>query len=194
MFFLLLNPHWRSRAKKIPAFGQFLLRLELLALVVVCMGVIYGIAEHASWGDSLWLVWQTITTVGYGDIPPKTALGRTGVMVCGIVAILMLSYVVSSGLDYRDELKQRRKLGLDKNRETGSHLLVCCRNEEELQTIIRELRCVDPDGPICVADDILKELPPKVASEHHVAFVRGSLLSRDTYERAGIATCKEIFV
>jgi voltage-gated potassium channel Kch len=170
------------------------MRLELLALVMLAMGFIYGVAEHAGWRDSMWLVWQTITTVGYGDIPPKTFAGRFGVMVCGILAIFLMSYVVSSGLDYREDQRRRRRLGLETNRERDCYLLVCCRAEEELLTFITQLRTVKPNAAVCIVDDILEELPPKVAHLPRVEFVRGPILSRDTYERAGIATCRQVII
>lgn len=194
VFFLLVNRHWRNRARRMPSFGKFILRLEILCLVVIAMGVVYGLAEHASWTDSVWLVWQTITTVGYGDIPPKTLIGRFGVMICGIIAIMLLSYVLTAGLDYRDEQKERRRLGLDANPNKNSYLLICCRNEEELLTIISELRCVEPRASICVVDDIMKELPGKVNALHDVVFVRGSILQKETYERAGIESCRRVIV
>ena len=116
------------------------MRVEILALVVILMGICYGFAEHASVSDSIWLVWQTITTVGYGDIPPKTFLGRLGVMICGVIAIILLSYMVTSGIDYREAVRQRRRAGLEKNDILNSYVLICCRDEEELLTFIKELR------------------------------------------------------
>ena len=194
MFFLLINRNWRDRASRMPSFGKFVLRLEILFLVVVAMGVVYGFAEHASWTDSVWLVWQTITTVGYGDIPPKTLVGRFGVMITGIIAIMLLSYVLTAALDYRDDQKERRRLGLEANSNKNSYLLISCRNEEELLTIVEELRCVEPGAPVCLVDDILTELPPKVSALRDVAFVRGSILQKETYERAGIGTCRRIII
>jgi voltage-gated potassium channel Kch len=194
MFFLLLNRRWKGRASKVPSFDRFIRRLEILCLVVIAMGIVYGVAEHASWSDSMWLVWQTITTVGYGDIPPKTLIGRFGVMITGLIAIALLSYVLSAALDYREDQKERRRLGLETNEGKNSYLLICCRNEEELITIIEELRCVEPEAPICVVDDIMKELPPKVAQLSGVSFVRGSILLKETYERAGIASCRRVII
>jgi len=194
MLFLLLNQQLRKRAGEVPSFGKFIRLLEILLFDLILMGVIYGISEHKSWFDSMWLVWQTSTTVGYGDIPPVTKIGRWGVMICGTVGILLLSYVVGSVIEYLGESKRRRQTGMEPNKKAGGTLLVCCRDRDRLVTFIKELRCVSPDEPICIVDDQMEELPKHVAGLKDVHFVRGSVLNRKTYAQAGIAECKRIFV
>ena len=193
MLLLLLSQRLRDRAGDVPSLGKFLMRLEILILDLIGMGLFYGLSEHASFNDCVWMVWQTITTVGYGDIPPKSAVGRYGIMITGLIAILLITYVVSALVDYREALAQRRKMGMDTNDEKGSTLLVCCRDEEEIETFIRELRCVKPGAPVCLVDDQMKELPPRIAHlTPRIGFVRGSIISPDTYARAGIATSVQI--
>ncbi len=60
--------------------------------------------------------------------------------------------------------------------------------------LITELRCVDPNVPVCVVDDRLEELPSRVARLPGVFFVKGSILSEETYARAGVASCRQIMI
>ena len=80
--------------------------LILLAFVCAIVMRIFDSEDYPTLGVAMWWAVQTFTTVGYGDVPPTTGLGRVvgGVlMVVGVMFISFLTATVTTSLIRRDD-------------------------------------------------------------------------------------------
>lgn len=64
--------------------------LSYLGMIVVSAGL-YSVFEHASVGDALWWAVVTASTVGYGDISPKSLPAR--LMAALLISVMVLLVV-----------------------------------------------------------------------------------------------------
>lgn len=97
-------------------------RLAVGFAVAVALGAAIGVwaVEHdhtgsgpKSWFDTAWWSLSTVTTVGYGDISPDTALGKALAMVlmlAGIAVFGWLMAVLTSRFVQSDESDMNRRL------------------------------------------------------------------------------------
>ena len=72
------------------------------ALVVVIGGVMMRVFDHKEYASvwlGMWWVLQTVTTVGYGDLTPKVAIGKiltSIVMLWGIAFLSIITAAITS--------------------------------------------------------------------------------------------------
>jgi voltage-gated potassium channel len=84
-------------------------------LVVVVGGAAMRVFDHAEYSSiwvGMWWVLQTVTTVGYGDFTPKSAIGRiltSLVMLWGIAFLAIITAAITSVFVARAQ--QERALG-----------------------------------------------------------------------------------
>ena len=150
--------------------------------------------EDITLTEAIWQVWQTATTVGYGNRPAETVAGRYVTMFVGLFEIAMLGVFITAAVDYRRDRRFRRRTGLMRNPHADGYVIFNFPGESRFAALVRELRFVEDDVPICVVDDRLTELPSTIASLPKIHFVHGSTLSEETYHRARVADAKAVIV
>ena len=82
----------------------------ILSFFVLLLGsIVYHFIEKLSWLDSIYLSVITLSTVGYGDITPKTSAGKIFTMfyiLIGIGIIATLANLLIKRAAFRREFRQ----------------------------------------------------------------------------------------
>ena len=152
----------------------------------------YRLTEGWDWGDCLWMVLITISTIGFGEVEPLSADGRvvTVLIICGGLVVVQLTLqrfirLFESGYFRRmSELRFRRIL-----RKMKNHVILCGYGR-----IGREIaQQLQSEG----VETLIIELDPsrKIAAEEsgfNVLFADATL--DETLLLAGINTCKSLVV
>ena len=86
-----------------------------IATTVVIGGVLMWVVDRREYPDlgvALWYVLQTVTTVGYGDVPPKDPIGR---LVGGVIMVLAVAFlamvtasITSTFFESRQQVRRAR--------------------------------------------------------------------------------------
>jgi voltage-gated potassium channel len=122
-----------------------LVLLITLMVVILCAGLVYAFEKSegggiTSFGDALWWALATVTTVGYGDVVPRTAEGRgialflmlAGITFYSILTANVAAYFVESNQDdSRAELEGKLDLVLERLSELEAALKTGERMEGE---------------------------------------------------------------
>lgn len=152
------------------------------------------LTEDISWGEAGWQVWQTITTVGYGNAPAKTCLGRWETGFFGLFGIAVLGGCITAAMELRSERQAKRRLGKLNNPYSAGYVVFNIPAIDDLIRLIEELRLEEPCVPICLVDSRLSEIPAALEIMGSVHFVRGSLTDQATYEQASAREQKAVIV
>lgn len=165
-------------------------RLVILSGLVVAVGV-WGIwvfefdandEQFQSFGDALWWVFVTVTTVGFGDKVPITAGGRVVAVLVMFFGIGFLGLLISTITGELFERKLMEERGMRKVKTKG-HIVICNWNFKA-EDIIRELRSDPKTREIPIV--IVAKTEQKPVDDEEIFFVQGDATGEQVLKRARI--------
>ena len=102
--------------------------LSALAAVILAGAAGYRITEGWDWGDALWMVLITISTIGYGEVAPLTPAGRlvTVLIVCGGLIVVQLTIQRILGLKDSGYFRRLREFRIHRMLVSlQDHVILC---------------------------------------------------------------------
>src|SRR6185295_2097356 len=162
------------------------IRIVLMAVLgAMALGtVVFHLVEGWSILDSLYVTAQTVTTVGFGDITPRTALGRSFATVFMLIGVGVVLYALTSTVQsiVHSELFARyghsRKMSKMRDHfiicgagRVGSHLIRSLRAVDGVFLVIEsdQRKCealIDMGIPVLIRDATLEETLIEAGVEH----------------------------
>ena len=158
-------------------------RLIVVTICILAVGTV-GMAifekdNVKTIGDAVWWSFVTITTVGYGDLFPKSVGGRVVGVVVMIFGIGFLGMFTATIASIFVERKMRQDRGLKALKGLKNHILLCGWNYTA-DEVISEIHADDETRDIVIVAN-LDENPMDAA---HVDFVRGDPADMDKLKMA----------
>lgn len=133
--------------------GNAVRLLMSVTVVAVLLGSLaFWILDHRGfpdYGTALWFSLQTVTTVGYGDVTPTTALGRIIAGIVMITAIGFIAVITAAVTSTFVEAAQRRRGTVDRAARDDANERVHARFDEisrRLDRIEKRLGIDDPEA------------------------------------------------
>lgn len=182
--------------EKLRLFYRFLERenvLKLLAVILVIVlasGFLISFFEPGvSFTSGIWWSIVTLTTVGYGDISPSTAEGRTlavFIMFFGIGLLGMLSASLATIL-----ISKRMKENKGMCQSTVENHIIICEWNHRAKAILKELRAdvQTEDTPIV----LIAAIDEKPVDDQNLFFVNG-VICEETLEKANLKDARTVIV
>ena len=169
------------------------IRIVMMAvLLAILLGtVVFHLLEGWSILDSLYVTVQTVTTVGFGDIAPRTVLGRVFATMFMMVGVGVVLYALTSTVQsiVHSELfaryRQTRKMS-----KLRDHFIICGAGRVGSH-LIRSLRAVD--GVFIVIESDLSKCEALTAMNIPVllrdATLEETLIEAGVEHARGLASC-----
>ena len=176
--------------------------LGTVTVVILLGGLGYSLFEargepwHERVGNGVWWALVTLTTVGYGDVVPKTLGGRLvgmGLMLGGILTLSLLTATVASVFISR---KFRRERGLEAIK-TINHILILGWHYDGEYLLDQLLRRLPAPVPVVLVNRLPSEQLEALKERFttfDVAYVWGDPSREEILQRANVRTAAKAVI
>ena len=168
--------------------------LEIYVYCFLILTVALKYTENYSWIESIWQVWQTYSTVGYGNSPAETVNGRSLIMAFSYIAIALYAGIGGGIIDIFINRREAKRKGLMNNPYTDQTVVLNMPEPHHMVRLIEETQHAFPEFCFCIVDNNIDELPTIVSEFKNIHFIRGSLTDKETYKRARIQEQKDVII
>ena len=169
------------------------IRIVLLAvLAAVALGtVVFHLLEGWSILDSLYVTAQTVTTVGFGDLTPRTPLGRLFATVFMMVGVGIVLYALTSTVQSIVHSELFAKYGHSRKMSKLRNHFIICGAGRVGSHLMRSLRAVDGVFVVIESDQRKAEalMDTGVRVLVRDATLEASLIEAGVEHAHGLATC-----
>jgi voltage-gated potassium channel len=167
-------------------------------ILVVVLGSLFVLefektknAEIQTYGDALWLSFQTMTTVGYGDTVPITPGGKVTVVMEMVLGVSLLTGFIGAQASARAEKAQRRAMGMGTKTSLKDHFVIGGWNQRGKYVLQRLARAAKDSGvPIALLCGL--DGPP--VEDDYVFFYKGNPTSAEDQRRVDIAHAHSVIL
>ncbi len=169
---------------------NFIRPLLVIIVIIVISSVGLSLVEpNLSLFDSLWWAVVTLTTVGYGDVTPKTIPGRFIAFIDMLVGIGVLTLLTATVASILVEKKISKDLGMH-SYSFENHIILCEWNYRA-EIILKELRLESETEktPIVLISDIDR----KPVKDKYLFFVKGDVCD-ETLHQANLLKAKTVII
>ncbi|AZB44200.1 potassium channel protein [Bacillus sp. FJAT-42376] len=182
-----MGKKWVILWQKLPVYARIALFVLLLIFVFGNLMTWIEPETYPTLFDGLWWTVVTISTVGFGDLVPKTVLGKmTGMIIILLGAAFATAFFAAfaaAAVELQNGLKRGKLMFKDQN-----HVVIVGWNAKSAE-IVRSMLKASPSQPIVLIDQTLEESP-----NDQLHFIKGPAIQDQTLMQANITKAKSIVI
>ena len=149
--------------------------------------------------DAIWYTLVTITTVGYGDITPRSILGRTSAMILLLAGVALFGALSGKFASFSFDRQQKKDRGLLKMNKIKNHFLICGWKpnfERILEGILLANPEIPPEKIILLNNSSQNEMEKIKADSRfkNINYIHGDFTDEDTLLKSQIKTAERTLI